>query len=482
MFKVDLSGKEHPWNERNQAQGRSWGRRRGSEVRNLQSAKPGRVNTDVYWKSNAGENTSSYADTFGQLYNYSKWGNDIASDDNVSVSGHSIASESSDQHPKEEGRQKNERQWRGRRSRHHPPLASSEKLAQSSDVPTEQADWIDVFKFLLTEFSGRIKFGTFMARKGNLLSGLRREDVAEWFKNNPFFLVFERNESVKYVSVFIRWARACFNYRDLGTKTCKNKKCGFFHICKDFLSGHCDSESQCQLLHSFKDYGNEHKCSRLHLDIFNNEEIRMIVVRSTPVVCENYNNHGCINDECADIHVCSKYLLQECTDGADCRQSHNIKDSEHNLWVLRTFGMDTMAEVTLHKLVIVHKEFQMDAFDSDEVFRLLLTKYNGRSKFQSLLTEKADFLRGVSEIHFAKWLYQNEKFRLFEKNGKIKYVSIYLPGARMCFNYRDANSESCKNKKCNYFHICKGFLTGHCVFRDRCRFLHSFHYVHISSL
>ncbi|KAK7462560.1 hypothetical protein BaRGS_00038389 [Batillaria attramentaria] len=101
--------------------------------------------------------------------------------------------------------------------------------------------------------------------------------------------------------------------------------------------------------------------------MFTDEQIRTIVLRSTPVVCEKFNKTDCVEETCPDLHVCSKNILHDCASGDDCKLGHLIKDTEHNMWVLRTFHVERLPEKVLSKIVIVKKDVPQAASTAKDV-------------------------------------------------------------------------------------------------------------------
>ncbi|KAK7093615.1 zinc finger CCCH-type antiviral protein 1-like [Littorina saxatilis] len=225
------------------------------------------------------------------------------------------------------------------------------KSDSSTPVPGLSDDERDkIFSFLLKRFDGRTKLGTFMSQKGDLLKGLSHEDATKWLKRSNRFLTFEKNGVVKFVSISYKEARSCFKYKKHNTDKCVNDNCPFFHICRDFIAGCCPSESSCHFNHSFHKKSNAEICNKWKLWDFTDEEIRTIVFRSSPAVCTQFNEGSC-KEDCPDIHTCSKFLRDECSDDP-CKVGHLVKGPEHNNWVLETFHMHKIPDHTLRKMVI----------------------------------------------------------------------------------------------------------------------------------
>ncbi|XP_025082840.1 uncharacterized protein LOC112557291 [Pomacea canaliculata] len=226
---------------------------------------------------------------------------------------------------------------------------------QKADLDTDE--WQQVFTFLLREFDGQTKFGTLMSKKDQLLKGLNHAEAAEWLKRNSSkFLVFEKEGKIKYVSVFFRSAKLCFNHRNPEYISCRNEKCTFFHVCRDFISGSCPRGTDCRFSHNFHSPTNQKVCHELGLQNFTNDDIRKIILCSNPSVCEKYNRSGCNGDDCLHLHVCAEHVQQKCTAGESCKKSHSVKSIEHNQWVLKTFNLAHLPEGVLNKMLIIKRD------------------------------------------------------------------------------------------------------------------------------
>ena len=255
----------------------------------------------------------------------------------------------------EKGRQ-GPRSARGSESDLQPKKEESKqhKDKPQEDIPDLDPDeWIKIFNLLLKQFKGRTKLGTLMSQKGDLFKGLTHAKAAAWLKHSNRFLTFEKEGKVKAVSISFKEARMCFKYRKHNTDKCENTHCPFFHICREFVSGNCTRGSDCHFNHSFHSRSNAKVSKEAGLLSFTDEDICWIVFRSTPVVCNSFNTTGC-NDDCPDLHVCSNFIRRECSD-EDCKFGHTIKGTEHNKWVLNTFHMMGINELTLKQMVIVPK-------------------------------------------------------------------------------------------------------------------------------
>ncbi|XP_076452147.1 LOW QUALITY PROTEIN: uncharacterized protein LOC143287759 [Babylonia areolata] len=216
---------------------------------------------------------------------------------------------------------------------------------------------IKIFNFLLRQFNGRTKFGTLFSQKGDLFKGISHSQAAAWLKQSRRFLTFEENDLVKFVSVLSKEARLCYKYRKPNTDKCGNEDCQFLHICRNFVSGCCQRQSACHFNHSFLTQSNAKVCAKAGLQDYSEEDIRTIVLRSLPVVCDKFNKGKC-KDDCTDLHVCAQFIMKNCFD-ENCKLGHKIKGTEHNDWVIETFNMQRINEQVLWKMVITMKQESM---------------------------------------------------------------------------------------------------------------------------
>ncbi|PVD35528.1 hypothetical protein C0Q70_02491 [Pomacea canaliculata] len=366
----------------------------------------------------------------------------------------------------------------------------------------EEEEWEEeVVKLLLTGFDGRAKFykvKNFMHHR-NLVGDMGMTGVLRRMTDSSRFLVFQKNKSVKYISVFCEDASICFPFQKEGYEKCINRNCSKFHVCKYFISGNCTKSSNCHLGHDLQNETNRKVSERLGLSSFSADELHTIISRSNPAVCMKHNARGCDDDDCPDLHICSLFILQRCTAGADCRFGHSLLASDHNEWVLDTFNVSYMTEEELRSIILVRgivdapqmrpatsslsllsnytatSSTSLAEEDTDEyvtrVFRFLLLHFGGRAQFSTFLIERRRHLQFMRQVNITRWLKDHmDRFLLFERSGDVKYVSVYSRQAKVCFGY---NSSGCNNKSCKFFHVCKRFVAGNCV-QTSCPLSHSF--------
>lgn len=346
-----------------------------------------------------------------------------------------------------------------------------------------------VTKLLISEFEGRARTAQLETSllEANLLTG-GMDRVLRRLCDNSGFLIFRRGEQVKYVSVDWENVGICSEFR----KKCRRENCPNFHVCKFFISCKCKKGSNCDFSHDLQDTHNTRVSDSLGLSSFSPEEIRTIIFRSHPAVCLNYNKGGCEDNDCPDLHVCSLFIIRQCT---DCRLEHSFRTSEHNQWVLDTFNLGHLTDEELRKKILVRNLNQPQSqltrkvssssvsrcstsTSKEEedcivrVFNFLLKRFFGRTKFNTFLTDRGNLLQGLKRPAIIEWFKDNQdRFLLFESEGDVKYVSVYNRRARACHRYHNPRLPDCGNHRCHYFHVCRRYVGGDCV-NPRCSLTH----------
>ncbi|XP_068694756.1 uncharacterized protein [Montipora foliosa] len=114
-----------------------------------------------------------------------------------------------------------------------------------------------------------------------------------------------------------------------------------------------------------------------------------------------------------------------------------------------------------------------DAGASDNLFRRLCKEFKCSVPL-SVLHDKKVVL--PSELNdFMNILQENRDKFLVIRNvqGVIHQISAFCPKLRLCSNYVSAVNE-CKTENCPYFHLCKDFIKGCCIYGENCSQGHSF--------
>lgn len=311
--------------------------------------------------------------------------------------------------------------------------------------------------------------------------------------------LFEKDGEVKHVSVGWKDVKICCK------ETCVSENCSDFHVCKSFITGDCTNDSSCPFGHELHNETNKKASENLGLS-FSSEEIRTILLRSHPAVCVKYNTGGCDEDDCPDLHVCSRFILQKCTAGRGCKFDHSLQTSDHNKWVLDTFDICDLTDVELIKHTLVKNDFErVRSADTEpqfqktsltpsirllggcqstpeeqmneyifEVFRFLLERFGGRAKFSTFLFKRDHLFQGFQREEIIDCLKEHtDRFVLYEGGGDLNYVASYNRHARLCFGYNKPGTFICDDQSCKSFHVCRDFVTGACVNNGKCGLSHS---------
>ena len=160
-------------------------------------------------------------------------------------------------------------------------------------------------------------------------------DMLKWFEESKLFTVFcnDATGQPEIVSVFIKDARLCFNYK-AGKGSCTgmlkgNKPCRYLHLCRDHVRGNCP-KAKCTIAHNMTTKHNGVLRKKLGLGKLPQEDALLAVRCSNPMVCEEYNTMGkcsqAILGRCLQFHVCNDFLLGKCQN-EQCPRCHEFKDT-----------------------------------------------------------------------------------------------------------------------------------------------------------
>ena len=212
-----------------------------------------------------------------------------------------------------------EHQVMSMRRRHSLPLENETEESFSS-IKSSEATWIpcfpserQVFESLCTEYDCSASFAAIARRRDLFPHG---EDSAEsWFRRTKgSFLITESDKEmgkISRVEAFSKEARLCLDY--ITDRTCQKLSCQCLHVCKNHITDCCSSGTVCPMNHVFHNKRDKAFLSRTKLDLLTEEQLRKLVLLSTPQVCVEYNNGICPNgDSCRRIHICCSYLRKSC--------------------------------------------------------------------------------------------------------------------------------------------------------------------------
>ncbi|XP_078378802.1 uncharacterized protein LOC144661949 isoform X2 [Oculina patagonica] len=355
--------------------------------------------------------------------------------------------------------------------------------------------------------------------------------------NDKFLFTRDENDNIQNIVAFCPKLRLCFDF--LFLNECKKEHCPSFHLCRDFITGSCSHGETCSSSHSFRNKRDQETVSKLDLDWLTNEQLRQLMLSSTPQVCINYNQGTCINDStCCRIHICKDFVLNACQSGnACCFQHKEAFDTHHTRSLLEKFQMGKISHTNVLKTILVCEEQDrvlcsskitqiqseasllmgmLDVQDSpislqssqqtkpsypwnydnktdDETFSSQTSSASVTScsppeweVFECLCKEYGSSA-SISEIAEHKGLFphglKNAElwFRkvkgsfLITEDTQGKIRQVHAFSAQARLCLDYSNNGKCDNQDCKYLHVCRDFITDSCSSGVTCPLNHQFH-------
>ena len=221
-------------------------------------------------------------------------------------------------------------------------LPSSQTLEVSefkSSVPSTHCLLTErrVFECLCKEYGSSASIQDIAGRKDLFPKGV--ESAEEWFREmtrGSLLITRGSQGTIAEVSAFSARARICESYNENGR--CHRSDCSFLHICKGFVTGSCSNGVRCLRKHHLNDREKAF-LGRIKLDQFNDQQLRQLVLSSTPRICVEYNNGVCDRgDDCNRIHMCCGHIRKCCSAKSECGLDHEeAMDTKHTQAVLRRY-------------------------------------------------------------------------------------------------------------------------------------------------
>ena len=221
-------------------------------------------------------------------------------------------------------------------------LPSSQTLEVSefkSSVPSTHCLLTErrVFECLCKEYGSSASIQDIAGRKDLFPKGV--ESAEEWFREmtrGSLLITRGSQGTIAEVSAFSARARICVSYNENGK--CHRSDCSFLHICKGFVTGSCSNGERCLRKHHLNDRDKAF-LGRIKLDQFNDQQLRQLVLSSTPRICVEYNNGVCDRgDDCNRIHMCCGHIRKCCSAKSICGLDHEeAMDTKHTQAVLRRY-------------------------------------------------------------------------------------------------------------------------------------------------
>ena len=256
--------------------------------------------------------------------------------------------------------------------------------AVTSSEPSERK----VFECLCNEFSCSVSFSVIAKRTDLFPTAFK--DIDSWLRQRKgSFLITENREGVvTQVNAFAAKARLCFSYNNAHYGTCNKENCSFLHVCRDYITESCPNGATCPRNHQFHNEKDKALLSKINLDQFTDEQLRRLVLSSTPLICVEYNDGICVRgDDCSRIHMCSDYLKKCYREGRGCGLDHeSALTTGHTKAVLERYRMDHLKPDVAKRIILLYDDlakdkeagmFYQERMDSTEcIFVLFVTVTN----------------------------------------------------------------------------------------------------------
>ena len=412
------------------------------------------------------------------------------------------------------------------------PLSRKDQPATSSSVASSVEKQVNnclkakvLFECLCKEFNCSAPFTVLENRK--YVNEL--QDASLFLKENSDKFLFTRNENgdIKDIIAFCPKLRLCFDF--VLVNECKKEHCPSFHLCRKFITGSCSRGEKCSRSHKFRNKRDQQTVMKLDLDWLTNEQLRQLMLSSSPQVCINYNKGKCTNiSTCPRVHICKDFVVNACKTGDACRFQHTgAFDSHETKSLLEKYGLGKISHNSVLKTILVCKEdsdpqiprpasvsslptkdedvatsrnmpssqrrrvaqeqqpsassssssvpaYEKLAPSKKAVLACISKEYNGSVPF-AVVSKRQDLFPEHSENIAAWFRNRKESFRLVERaDGTILEVKAFCRRAGFCFNYTSVTS--CSREDCHYFHVCREYVAGSCRFGARCKWNHSFQF------
>ena len=151
-------------------------------------------------------------------------------------------------------------------------------------------------------------------------------ELINWFKvelKDYFRLVQHNGQNLLYACP--KDIKPCTHYWKKG-EACKfGNQCSLLHICKRqiFHENGCNTY-ECDANHDFKDEHEQNLLKKHKLHFLSQEELITMLRNRYPLVCTQYLERKCnAIDSCPNVHVCKRFLQNQCKMGANCKFNHD---------------------------------------------------------------------------------------------------------------------------------------------------------------
>ena len=213
---------------------------------------------------------------------------------------------------------------------------------------------VEVFECLCKEYNCSASLSVISKRTDLFPSAF--DDIESWFrkKKDRFRITEDQQGEILQVHAFSTKARVCLGYNAYYGE-CKREKCPYLHVCRKYITNSSSNGASCPRNHHFQDEREKSLLSKFKFDQLTDEQLRRLVLSSTPRVCEDYNNGMCgRGDSCDKIHICSDHMTKCHREGCGCYLDHeSAMATEHTRAILKRYLQDHLTSDILKKIILV---------------------------------------------------------------------------------------------------------------------------------
>ena len=243
----------------------------------------------------------------------------------------------------------------------------SSKVGVAASAPAQPAE-VKVFECLCNEYDCSASFSVISKRTD--LFPTEFKDVEAWFrsKKGSFLITEDDHGKITQVDAFSTKARLCLSYNNSYYGECNRGNCSYLHVCREYITDSCSNGATCPRNHHFQDERERALLSKIKLDKLTDEQLRKLVLSSTPQICVEYNNGSCdLGESCSKIHMCREHLKKCFRRGYGCDLLHEeAMNTEHTQAILERFQLGHHKSDLVKKIILVCDQREKSACSKEK--------------------------------------------------------------------------------------------------------------------
>ena len=243
----------------------------------------------------------------------------------------------------------------------------SSKVGVAASATAQPAE-IKVFECLCNEYDCSASFS--MISKRTDLFPSEFKDVEAWFrsKKGSFLITEDDHRKITQVDAFSTKARLCLSYNNSYYGECNRGNCSYLHVCREYITDSCSNGATCPRNHHFQDERERALLSKIKLDKLTDEQLRKLVLSSTPQICVEYNNGSCdLGESCSKIHMCREHLKKCFRRGYGCDLLHEeAMNTEHTQAILERFQLGHHKSDLVKRIILVCDQREKSACSKEK--------------------------------------------------------------------------------------------------------------------